>query len=175
MDRRLVIKQMGVAGSLSLLPSTLFFGCKSESYQLQFLSESQYTLLNELSEVILPETTKSPGAKTAKTTNFLDSYIFHCYNADQKMQFQEDVDSLTSLCNSTFNKSFIDLSDGQKQSLISTLEQNKSKPYVNCKPMILFSYFTSEVGMTQALRYVSVPGRYEGNVLYSDEEKAWAI
>jgi len=43
------------------------------------------------------------------------------------------------------------------------------------KQLTLTGFFTSEVGMKQALRYVKIPGRYDGNYPYKKGEKAWAI
>jgi len=42
------------------------------------------------------------------------------------------------------------------------------------KELTLLGYFTSEVGATKALRYIAVPGRYDGNVPYKKGDKAWA-
>jgi hypothetical protein len=42
------------------------------------------------------------------------------------------------------------------------------------KQLTLLGYFTSEIGATQALRYVAVPGRYEGCIPYKKGDKAWA-
>ena len=42
------------------------------------------------------------------------------------------------------------------------------------KQLTLLGYFTSEVGATKALRYVAVPGKYEGCVPYKKGDKAWA-
>lgn len=42
------------------------------------------------------------------------------------------------------------------------------------KELALLGYFTSEIGMTQALRYVEAPGRYDPCVPYKPGEKAWA-
>lgn len=43
------------------------------------------------------------------------------------------------------------------------------------KDLTLTGYFTSEVGCTQALEYVAVPGRYDGCVPLKPGQKAWAI
>ena len=43
------------------------------------------------------------------------------------------------------------------------------------KQMTVWGYFSSEVGATQALRYVPVPGRFEGCIPYNEGEKAWAL
>ena len=42
------------------------------------------------------------------------------------------------------------------------------------KQLTLWGYFTSEPGATKALRYVPVPGRYEGCIPYKKGDRAWA-
>ena len=42
------------------------------------------------------------------------------------------------------------------------------------KQLTLWGYFTSKPGATQALRYVAVPGKYEGCIRYKKGDKAWA-
>lgn len=42
------------------------------------------------------------------------------------------------------------------------------------KELALLGYFTSEIGATQALRYVESPGRYDPCVPYTPGEKEWA-
>jgi hypothetical protein len=42
------------------------------------------------------------------------------------------------------------------------------------KELTMLGYFTSEIGMTQAQRYVESPGRYDPCAPYAPGEKAWA-
>ena len=42
------------------------------------------------------------------------------------------------------------------------------------KELALLGYFTSEIGCTQALRYIESPGRHDPCVPYQKGEKAWA-
>jgi hypothetical protein len=42
------------------------------------------------------------------------------------------------------------------------------------KQLTMLGYFTSKIGITQALRYEPVPGRYDGCVPYKKGDKAWA-
>lgn len=46
--------------------------------------------------------------------------------------------------------------------------------YTMVKQLTLLGYFTSETGATKTLRYVAVPGRYDGNVPYIKGQRAWA-
>ncbi|QJB37255.1 gluconate 2-dehydrogenase subunit 3 family protein [Chitinophaga oryzae] len=43
------------------------------------------------------------------------------------------------------------------------------------RQLTLWGYFSSEVGMTKALRYIDTPGRYDGAYPYKKGDKAWAI
>lgn len=42
------------------------------------------------------------------------------------------------------------------------------------KELTILGYFSSEIGCTQALSYVKIPGRYEGVVKLQEGQKAWA-
>lgn len=42
------------------------------------------------------------------------------------------------------------------------------------KQLTLLGFFTSKPGATEALRYVAVPGKYEGCIPYNKGDKAWA-
>lgn len=42
------------------------------------------------------------------------------------------------------------------------------------KQLTLWGFFTSEPGATKALRYIAVPGKYEGCIPYKKGDKAWA-
>ncbi|MBI3712989.1 MAG: gluconate 2-dehydrogenase subunit 3 family protein [Burkholderiales bacterium] len=46
--------------------------------------------------------------------------------------------------------------------------------YTMIKQLTLLGFFTSETGMTKTLRYVAIPGRYDGDVPYKKGERAWA-
>jgi Gluconate 2-dehydrogenase subunit 3 len=42
------------------------------------------------------------------------------------------------------------------------------------KELALLGYFTSEIGYTQAMRYVESPGRFDPCVPFTPGEKTWA-
>lgn len=46
--------------------------------------------------------------------------------------------------------------------------------YTMMKQLTLSGYFSSKIGATQALRYLPVPGRYDGNYPYQKGDKAWS-
>lgn len=55
------------------------------------------------------------------------------------------------------------------------VRQNMSPHYFfMMKQLTMLGFFTSKIGMTQALRYEPVPGRYDGCIPYKKGDKAWA-
>jgi hypothetical protein len=53
-------------------------------------------------------------------------------------------------------------------------EEMPNHYFTMIKQLTLWGYFTSEPGATKALRYVAVPGRYDGCVPYKKGDRAWA-
>jgi hypothetical protein len=46
--------------------------------------------------------------------------------------------------------------------------------YTMMKQLTMVGFFTSKTGVTQAQRYVAVPGKYDGALPYKKGDKAWA-
>jgi len=53
-------------------------------------------------------------------------------------------------------------------------ENDPNHFFAMMKQLTLLGYFTSEIGATQALRYVAIPGKYEGCIPYQKGDRAWA-
>ncbi|PRD56322.1 gluconate 2-dehydrogenase subunit 3 family protein [Sphingobacterium gobiense] len=54
------------------------------------------------------------------------------------------------------------------------IEQLPNHFFHMLKQLTLTGFFTSEVGMTKALRYVKIPGKYDGNYPYKKGDRAFA-
>lgn len=53
-------------------------------------------------------------------------------------------------------------------------EASPSHYYTMMKQLTLLGFFTSKTGMTETLRHVAVPGKYDGAFPYAKGDKAWA-
>ena len=54
------------------------------------------------------------------------------------------------------------------------MRENPNYYFTMMKELTLLGYFTSEIGCTQARRYVETPGRFEGCIPYKKGDKAFA-
>jgi hypothetical protein len=148
-------------------------------------SNDDVAFLDEVAETILPKT-DTPGAKEAKVGEFMTRIVKDCYtDADQKI-FVDGMQKLDAASKVKNGKSFMESTPDQRHALLVELDKEqkdhmakktKDEPahyFRMMKELTLWGYFTSEPGATKALRYVAVPGKYEGCVDYKKGDKAWA-
>lgn len=68
-----------------------------------------------------------------------------------------------------------EMSPGAGVAPATAVTQDKPAHYFRMmKELALLGYFTSEIGATQALRYLESPGRFDPCVPYTPGQKAWA-
>jgi len=139
-------------------------------------SAADVAKLDEIAETILPRTT-TPGAKDAGVGLFMAQFVTDCYTAEQQAIFRAGLTDLDTRAGG----SFIALAFNARTRLLDTIaEQAKTQAGANTphyftmlKQLSIFGFFTSEVGATQVLRYVAVPGYFE-EVDYTPGTPAWA-
>lgn len=165
-------------------------------------TKDDVAFFNEIGEVIIPRT-DTPGAKDADVGNMMAVLVADCYHPSMQKAFKEGLVELKTRSNNEYGKDFLLLSDEQKMEFLTTLDveargYNEMKGLGNVamsnpnagapweeelvtphyfsliKQLVLFSFFTSQVGATKVLRYVAVPTKYVGDLPYKKGDKAWA-
>jgi len=148
-------------------------------------SNDDVAFLDEVAETILPAT-NTPGAKEAKVGDFMTRIVRDCYTEKDQKIFLEGMQKLNEASKKKNGHGFMASSPAERHDLLVELDkeqkdyQGKKKKddpthyFRMMKELTLWGYFTSEAGATKALRYVAVPGRYEGCIDYKKGDKAWA-
>lgn len=187
MNRREAISSVALLLGGTIIGSSAFLaGCKtSGSDSVISFSPENISFLNEVGETILPAT-DTPGAKEAKVGEFMSVYVKDCYEAKDQTVFMDGFKKIDEASKKKNNKSFLESSADERKALLIDLDK-EAKEYQKAKKdgepnhyfrmmkeLTLLGFFTSEVGATKALRYVAVPGKYDGNYPYAKGEKAWA-
>ncbi|WP_140938158.1 gluconate 2-dehydrogenase subunit 3 family protein [Sphingobacterium lumbrici] len=62
----------------------------------------------------------------------------------------------------------------QSANKVNDLDELPNHFFTMLKQLTLIGFFTSEVGMTQALRYVKIPGKFDGDYPYQKGDRAFA-
>jgi len=186
MDRREAIQQIAILLGGTVVGAELLASCTSTVKDATTLVGSEYIpMLNEIGDTILPPT-DTPGAKAADIGSFMLLMIQDCYNPANQEAFYEGIRKVDEASNLKYNKGFMELEATQREELLIELDKEQEE-YMRkkkrdepahyfrmMKELTLLGYFTSEVGATKALRYVPIPGRYEGEIPYKKGDRAWA-
>ncbi|MGH7699025.1 MAG: gluconate 2-dehydrogenase subunit 3 family protein [Gemmatimonadales bacterium] len=137
-------------------------------------------LLDDVADTILPQTT-TPGAKAAQTGAFMALMVTDSYTESDQAVFREGMEKLKAA-------SFMTLTPAQRLTMLAQLDREQ-KAYMDArrreddtprhsfrmmKELALLGYFTSEIGCTQAQRYIEAPGRFDPCVPYAPGDSAWA-
>ncbi|MBM3431949.1 MAG: gluconate 2-dehydrogenase subunit 3 family protein [Bacteroidetes bacterium] len=185
MDRRVYLKQIALLTGAAVVGADFFLSGCSPNGTTGGLTKTQLALLDEIGETILPAT-NTPGAKAAEVGKFMNVMVRDCYTTDQQTAFKTGMESLEQACQQVHGKNFTKSNPTQRHELLVRLEKEakaynetkaKEKPvhyYTMMKQLTLWGFFTSKTGMTETLRYVPIPGRYDGALPYTKGDKAWA-
>lgn len=184
MDRREALSTIALLFGGTIIGADAFIaGCSRTGKKTGLFTGDDIPFLDEVGETIIPATTSSPGAKAAKIGAFMKQMVTDMYEADEQKTFTEGIQKLKQASMKKYNKAFMNLSPDEKVELLTEIDEESRQPdargnaphyFRMMKQLTLWGYFTSQPGATEALRYVAVPGKYEGCIPYNKGDKAWA-
>ena len=201
MNRREALSSVALLLGGTIIGSEMFLsGCTNVDKKIGLagidFTPEDISFLDEVGETIIPAT-DSPGAKEAKIGEFMHTIVRDCYTKENQQLFIDGMGKLNDACKKKNGKSFLDCNPAERKSLLIDLDKEQKEYAALNKPtgsqnsdaahkepvkhyfslfkeLTIWGYFTSEPGATKALRYIAVPGRYEGCVPYKKGDKAWA-
>ena len=187
-SRRDAIKQLALtcglvlsATSLSALAGVVTPPTDFNRSKKTLLNADQLALVRELGEIIIP-TTDTPGAIAAGVHDFINHFMVYCASEDEQQWLVSGLATIEKSAQKNFSKPFLALDKNQQIKLLTQMEQasdgftkNDRQLFKQFKALVTFSYYTSEIGATQELAYLAIPGGYKGNFKFKDVGKAWAL
>lgn len=186
-DRRTALKQLALACGLALSAQSLALMAAEFSSPTdqgrkrnKALDPQQLALVRELGEIIIP-TTETPGAIAAEVHNFIDHQLAYCFSAQEQAKIFAGLKKLEEQAQARHKKSFIATSKAEQIALLTDMETERAgftaddrAAFKQFKALVVFGYYTSEIGATQELVYAAVPGGYKA-VKFAEVGKAWAL
>jgi hypothetical protein len=190
MNRREALSSVALLLGGTIIGAEMFLsGCTNADKKigmagLQFTPDD-IAFLDEVGETIIPKT-DTPGAKETKIGEFMKTIVNDCYEEKNQQIFVDGMKKLNEESRKKNGHSFLESTPEQRHSLLVDLDKEQKDYMASKKPddpshyfrmmkeLTLWGYFTSKEGATQALRYVAVPGRFEGCIPYKKGDKAWA-
>lgn len=180
MERRELLKMIAAAtGAVMIGLPDFVYGQSPLPNGKPAFSERDVALLDEIAETILPRT-QTPGAKDAGAGLFMAQFVTDCYTPEDQATFRAGLADIDKRAGGRF----MAMAPEARTALLSALDSEAKAPagpgqakphyFTMIKQLVIFSFFTSKAGATEALRYVAVPGRYDGDLAYERGTPAWA-
>jgi hypothetical protein len=177
MNRREAVKTTGMLLGGVLITSAGLTACARDSRNIGVgvLNSEDQALIEEIADTLLPTTPNSPGAKAAGVGPVINLLLTDCREpAEQKRV----VDGLKQFRN-TVGDHFASMSQVNRENWLRRIDSEAitagGKHYFPLvRELSLQAYFSSEIGMTRALRYVMTPGKWVGCVPLQPGQPAWA-
>ena len=127
---------------------------------VRLFSPAQHTLIEELSETIIPADSHSGGAKAARVADFIEQVVREHVDDDQRALWREGL-RLTDLMSQHYNgKPFVDCSPEERIAVLTVLSDNdhmtdlpEVRFFLELKRLTTEGYYTSKIGIHQELEY----------------------
>ena len=181
MTRREVLKATALVGGALIVPG-LLAGCAPDGGEVAPASQPSMTqddqaLLGDIADTLLPATAASPGAKAAGVGATVALLLTDCESLDVQRSIAAGLKTFRATCRE-HGGTFAALSQAERERLLrdvdaEALRVGKTHWFAALRELALSAYFSSEIGLTRAMRYVPVPGRYQGCVPLAPGQPAW--
>ena len=150
---------------------------------------TQKLLIEFLAETIIPKT-DTPGAKEAGVAEIIIVLLRDSTSRPSQNKFIEGLKELINYSSSQYNKNYVDCTSEEQYNILRYFQKN-GKPfkgiigkvrnkflgksfYSTLVEYTTFGYCSSEIGATQGLSYVLIPGKYNGCVPLEKNQRTWA-
>ena len=126
----------------------------------RFFRPAEHTLIDELSETIIPADSHSGGAKVAKVADFIEQTVRESGDDQQKALWREGLRLMESMSQHYNGKSFVDASTEEKIAVLKVLSDNEQLTelpevqfFRELKRLTVHGYYTSKIGIHDELEY----------------------
>ena len=179
--RREAIKTVGLLlGGAFVASSGVLASCAPPARKATgALTADDQNLIEEIADTLLPTTAASPGAKAAGVGAAISLILTDCYDAKAQQRVVQGLKEFRAVCRERKHADFLSLPRGDREQFLRDITADAKKAgdghyFSIMRELAQGAYFSSQVGTAQALRWVAVPGRWEGCVPLKPGQPAWA-
>lgn len=176
-------------GTVTTVPTLLVSGCEPvPPVPREKVTEKDIALLNDIADTILPGKGEVPGAKAAKTGEYMFMMYSDMLKEDDRTLMLTGLNQIETDAFELFKSDFGSLEKEKKEFLLNNYHneafaygQQKAAGlhkedhfYSLFRNLTLSGYFSSEIGSTKARVYNPVPGGFTGCIPLTPGQKPWS-
>ena len=125
-----------------------------------FFTPAQHTLVEELTETIIPADSHSGGAKAARVADYIDQALRESFDDSEKALWREGLRLVDIMSQHYHGKSFVSASPEEKIAVLTVLSDHDNMTdlpevrfFIELKRMTVRGYYTSKIGIHDELQY----------------------
>jgi hypothetical protein len=182
MNRREAVRATTlVVGGLLLTSNGLVLGQAREPAPTmdRVLTPEDQGLIEAIADTLLPTTRSSPGARAAGAGAAINLLLSDCYEPDAQVRVVNGLKEFRRTCEARYGRSFAALRTPAREALLRAIDAEAKRAGADhyfslVRELAVRAYFSSEIGMTKARRWMLVPGKWVGCVPLRPGQPAWA-
>ena len=133
-----------------------------------FFTPSEFALVDELTELIIPTDDHSPGARAAQVTAYLDARLAEALEEERRQLWRSGLRLVNNLSQEMHGKALLEATVEQRNAVLTRMARNEAAPqapeekfFNELKGQTVRAYYTSRIG-------IHTETEYKGNT-YLDE------
>ncbi len=126
----------------------------------RFFTPTQHTLVEELSETIIPADSHSGGAKAARVVDYIEQELRESTDDNRKSTWREGLRLVDLMSQHYHGKSFVDSSSEDRIAVLTVLSENDEMTdlpevrfFRELKHLTVRGYYTSKIGIHDEMEY----------------------
>ena len=159
-DRRQWLKTSATMLGASLLPLPTVAAEASQQKTTPQTKPAEHTLVEELSETIIPADSHSGGAKAAKVVDYIEQELRESTDDNRRATWREGLRLVDLMSQHYHGKSFVDSSSDERIAVFTVLSDNDQltelpevRFFRELKHLTVRGYYTSKIGIHDEMEY----------------------
>lgn len=164
-DRRMVLTLLGAGIAHAQLEAALVSVRRWQQGEAAdpsatYFTRDEFGLLDVLTDLIIPDTPRSPGARAARASAYIDLVVAHSPVATQQA-WRTQLAALDGEARQRESGAFVRIDDAARRRVLDALSARERQPdtdavraFVRVKQATIDAYYSSEIGLRQELGYL---------------------
>ena len=125
-----------------------------------FFTPTEFRMVDELAEIIIPADDHSPGARAAGVADVIDKALAESFDDPPRQEWRDGLKVVDRLSRELHGAAFLNTTPDQRVAVVSRMARNEADPK---KPEELFfhrlkgrtahAYYSSKIGIHQEIQY----------------------
>ncbi|MFN7995951.1 MAG: gluconate 2-dehydrogenase subunit 3 family protein [Bryobacteraceae bacterium] len=126
----------------------------------KFFTPAEFALVDELTEMIIPTDSHSPGARAAKVAAYIDQRVTEAFEPEDRENWRSGLALVDALSHKMHDRLFLEATPEQRTEVLTAMARNEVHPktpeekfFRILKQGTVHGYYTSSIGIHQEMEY----------------------